>query len=445
MALTFFFIAVVVALFVSRGMNWWGQLELQEAIDKVEAGLRVDAAGVPQEIVLRPELGILYSALSKDMMYRVLDTDGHVLFSSNLPATALSPEGQPFSSDLRTFKLNREGVPLDAALRRFDRFGTAHYIQVARSERLRMAGNQMIGAWISRFGVYCAIISLLVFVLTVSQTFRRVLKTIHGVSAAATQIDPRNLSTRLEPQGLPTDLHPLIEAFNAALARLEHGYRVQQDFLASAAHELKTPLALIRGQIELNGVADRATLLKDVDFMARQVQQLLQLAEASELQNYVVEPVEVVAVAFEAAGFLGQLAERNHVLVTVQETKQPVFINADRGALYILIKNLLENAIRHTPLGSSVVVEITSEHLLVRDNGRGVSPELVPKLFTRFWRAGGNQEGAGLGLSICREISQALGWELTAKNIDPGMEFVVSFGREIGDAVARVAGDGRSV
>ena len=83
------------------------------------------------------------------------------------------------------------------------------------------------------------------------------------------------------------------------------------------------------------------------------------------------------------------------------------------------------------------------KRLLVRDSGKGISAESLPKLFTRFWRAGGNQEGTELCLSICREIAQALDWDLMARNIDPGMEFVVSFGqnKEAASANSLVARD----
>ena len=85
---------------------------------------------------------------------------------------------------------------------------------------------------------------------------------------------------------------------------------MQQEFLASAAHELKTPLALMRGQVELSESEDRDLLLHDIDVMARQVHQLLHLAEVSEVGNYEFEPVDVGAVAGEAVAFLQRLAQR---------------------------------------------------------------------------------------------------------------------------------------
>jgi len=228
---------------------------------------------------------------------------------------------------------------------------------------------------------------------------------------------------------------PMVDAFNQALDRLERGYRVQQDFLASAAHELKTPLALIRAQVELdgsNGKADRQALLRDIDFMARQVHQLLQLAEVSEPRNYVFEPVDVESVAGEVTGYLGRLAERRAVRLELDLSAPagPQPLQADRSALFILLKNLVENALQHTPAGAVVRVKADADGLSVQDEGSGIADEHLPKLFTRFWRGPQRRdEGAGLGLAICQEIAAAHGWALSARNGgDCGAVFSLRFG-----------------
>jgi signal transduction histidine kinase len=102
---------------------------------------------------------------------------------------------------------------------------------------------------------------------------------------------------------------------------------------------------------------------------------------------------------------------------------------ADSGALFVLVKNLLENALHHSPAGASAVVTVTPEQISVRDHGEGIAADHVPLLFKRFWRGPNRRdEGAGLGLSICREISHAHGWRLLVKHDQrPGAEFIVAF------------------
>ncbi len=202
---------------------------------------------------------------------------------------------------------------------------------------------------------------------------------------------------------------------------------MQQEFLATAAHELKTPIALMRGQLELDGATDTATLMKDLDHMARHVQQLLHLAEASEAQNYVIEHVDLVEVASETIDQLARLASARQIDVDVNQNG-PVVVPADRGAVQVLVRNLLENAIHHSPKGSPVVMAVGEEGLHVRDYGCGIAAQDMPQLFKRFWRgAHRRDEGAGLGLAICKEIAERHGWTIGAADCAVGTRFSVWF------------------
>jgi signal transduction histidine kinase len=264
--------------------------------------------------------------------------------------------------------------------------------------------------------------------LAVYFTLRRVLKPLRETSAAAAGIDARNISRRLSTQHLPIEFLPVVEAFNLTLDRLENGYRVQRAFLAGAAHELKTPLAVIRAQIEVDGAADSDTLLHDLDFMARQVNQLLHLAEVSEAQNYTLASVEVATVAEDIADYLRPLAERRAVYLDVRSASPNVILQADPGALFMLLKNLVENAIQHSPGGGVVAVTVDTDRLYVRDEGPGIAADELPKLFKRFWRGSmRHHEGAGLGLSICAEIAAAHAWHLSARSTGHGAEFMLAY------------------
>jgi signal transduction histidine kinase len=199
--------------------------------------------------------------------------------------------------------------------------------------------------------------------------------------------------------------------------------------LATAAHELKTPLALIRAQVELieDGV-DRDFLLDDVNHMTRQVQQLLLLAEASEVQNYSFARVDLCEATGEAIAYLQRMAGSAEVKLTLHGENSGARWQADRGAFFTLMKNLLENAIQHAPKGTEVLVQVGPTEITVRDWGSGASPEQLPKLFTRFWRGPHRRDhGAGLGLTICQEIALAHGWTLSAHSAEPGLMFRIAF------------------
>lgn len=328
------------------------------------------------------------------------------------------------------------GIPLDVLTYPIQHGGPIYYIQVARSERLNVLLRRAIGEPVLKSAMWTSIVSLLVFGVVVYLTLQRTLRPLREASEAAARIAPGNLSSRLKTSGLPTELTPLVEAFNMALGRLEHGYRVQQEFLAGAAHELKTPLSLIRAQIEIDGATDRGSLLRDVDMMARQVHQLLHLAEVSEAQNYVFEPTSLPDVASEVTGYLGRLADLRQVSLQMSSSmEEGQLIAADRSATFVMLKNLVENAIRHSPPGGTVAVAVGSTGLYVEDGGNGIAPDDFPKLFARFWRSADRRDdGAGLGLAICHQIATTHGWSLAAHNVEPGARFTVTF---VGEAIAQ--------
>jgi signal transduction histidine kinase len=400
--------------------------ELRGNAERIVAGLRFDAAGALTGVALESKFVMIYDALPRDYIYRILDGEGRVLRASDgARVPYLAGDGALRTGEWSTLAA---GVPLHvltlaAAAPRCARRAPAdcrYFVQSARSERFQQMVDANDARTSQAVGVGAAALAMLAFCIVVWRTFRRMLAPLREVSAAAARIAPDALHMRLgraAGAGLPGEILPLIDAFNAALERLEQGYRVQQEFLATAAHELKTPLTLMRAQLEIDGLADPAQLLQDVDRMGRQVQQLLNLAECSERQNYVFEPIDAGAVARDAAAHLERLAQRRQVEIAVSAGAAPTPLRADRGALFLLLKNLLENAIHHAGPGQRVQLCVGADHIAVRDRGPGIAADDLPRLFQRFWRgAHRRDEGAGLGLAICREIALAHGWTLDARN-----------------------------
>ncbi|MFC3650655.1 sensor histidine kinase [Dyella humi] len=426
--------SILVACGLVMALSWsrdiWIQGHLAQEIALVENAVLYSDEGIPNAVALSAREHAIYSALPNDVIYRVLDAHGRTLLASDGSTSPLIAIDDSFKSGLRKLQVDHNGVLLDVATAPFNHAGSTYYIQVTKSERMREISNSREALLMMRISLVAALVAMLLFSAVVLLTLRYVLRPLRNVSLAAERIEPRNLTARLNADDLPSDLHALITAFNAALARIEHGYRVQQNFLATVAHELKTPLSLIRSEIELNGTTDRAVLLNDVDYMARQVQQLLHLAEVSEAQNYLLEPTNPANIAQEVADFLGRLAEQCKVSVAIVAPSHPVLVPADPGALYILIKNLLENAIRHSRSGGHIVIGVAANGFSIRDYGTGLAREDLQHLFKRFWRGADNHEGAGLGLSICQEIVRAHGWSITAQNAHPGMVFSVAFEAE---------------
>jgi len=406
------------------------QAQLRSVSYQIRGGLRYDSAGVPRSLDAFPaDFSSVFRDFAGDLKYRILDPAGHAIISSDGATVALAPSGQPFDSALRSFTVTTGDETLIVSMEPVMHGTRTYYIQVAISKRFTAFVRTVTGRMRMHDTLRLSLASVVLVTIAVYFTLRRVLRPLRETSAEAARVDARNLSQRLATQNLPPEFLPVVEAFNLTLDRLEKGYLVQRAFLADAAHELKTPLALIRAQIDVDGTADRQILLNDIDRVARQVNQLLHLAEASETQNYVFESVDAAVVAEDVADYLRRLAESRSVLVQIRCAVGTAPVQADRGAFFMLLKNLVENAIQHSPPGGTIAMTVATSHLTVRDEGPGIAAADLPQLFKRFWRGPTRRnEGAGLGLSICAEIAAAHQWGLTAQSVGEGAQFTVYFG-----------------
>ncbi|WP_149195732.1 ATP-binding protein [Luteimonas suaedae] len=397
--------------------------DMAEYTRQLVGAVRFDGKGVPVGFAASEEDDRwIYESLKEEVAYRVLDESGRPVL--------VSAAGEGFWSPAESrqlvpgsFNFERGGVRVHSVIEPFEHGGRTWYLQFAVSTRiLGFIYEEFTLPFMGAAVVIFSVLLLVVFGICAYVTLGYTLKPLRKLSESATSISPRALHARLRTEAVPSEIAPLVHSFNRALDRLEHGYRVQQEFLATAAHELKTPLALIRAQVELREEGeDRDALLGDVEHMTRQVQQLLLLAEASEVQNYGFATTDVQEVAQDVVAYLQRMAEAAHVHVTLSGASVARW-QADRGALFTLLKNLLENAIEHAPRGTEVQVEVDAETVTVRDSGPGVDPQHLSQMFSRFWRgAHRRDQGAGLGLAICREIALAHGWVLSAHRADPGL------------------------
>jgi signal transduction histidine kinase len=419
--------AVLISLAFTVIFNWQADRlilhGLTEAAQKVAKRVELDASGRPVKLLLPARWQWLYDELPQDIEFRVVDAAGSVLPLVERPG-ALLPPALRLSSPLPATTMDLSGRTVLVVSVPIDRSGGGFYIQAASSDRLAALGT-LLRSRPTPGVVLTVIVSVPILCGLMLLALGTLLRPLRDVSAAAERIDVRNLSARLSARDSPTELAPLIDAFNLALERLEHGYRLQQQFLGAAAHELKTPLALMRGQIELDGTADRETLLNDIDLMARQVQQLLHLAEVSDARNFKFEPIDAARVAGEVMSFLSRMAARRDVQLDCRLPAEAVRWRGDESALFTLLKNLLENAIQHSAPGSVVTVSIDAAGLSVNDEGPGIAPADAALVFDRFWRGApaGGGGGAGLGLSICQEIAIAHGWSLAVRAVPEGASF----------------------
>lgn len=407
-----------------------GRHEQMETVTDVARGIIFDDVRGPVSVRLPEQTAWLFDSVPRELQYRVLDDHGNVLLASgDIRRNAPWSVGDLQQAVGKFESMTISGKQFYISTLRVPHGNEVFYAQTATSVRFIDA---IIGAKVKQIpaGVKVTILAAtIIFGLTLTFTVRHLLKPLRETSRAAAQITPRNLTTRLSLSGIPSEIQPLIIAFNEALDRLENGYSVQQQFLAAAAHELQTPLTLIRGQIEMQPeIESKELLFREIDHMARQVRQLLHLAEVSESQNFTFGSVNSVDIAQDVVLYLAPKANRMQVALQIKVLGMPSPIWADQSALFVLLKNFVENAINVSPQHSAVTMIIDDVSIQVRDEGPGIKQEYLPFLFKRFWRApDASHDGAGLGLAICKEIAVAHEWRLTVKPLVSGTQFSVWF------------------
>ncbi len=406
------------------------QRGMGHAAEKVAEWVRFGADGVPLGFSERELKSWMLTSLGEEMQLRITDAEGRVVFAPNGEMQPLTQNGQGFDPQLKAFAYERGGVVMRAGTASLLHDGTLWHVQVAVSDRMVDWLRESVGLpalW--RGMVAIGVVFLVVFLASTHRTLQRMLRPLGVAAQDAQRITPQTLDTRLKAEDLPREFAPLVEAFNHVLDRLQAGFRNQQEFLSMAAHELKTPLALMRVQIELEPEERRSPeLLKDVDHMARQVQQLLHLAEVCEHQRYRLEEIAPQAILGEVCDFMARASEKCGVRIDCEVQDGAHAWHADRGALFVLLKNLIENAVQHSPQGGTVTVRASGDGFCVADQGRGVAAEDLGRIFERFWRSSERRDlGAGLGLPICLEIARAHGWTLTARPGAVGLEIRVRF------------------
>ena len=378
---------------------------------------------------LRQEVAEEWEAHQRTQVHmRILAPDGHVVVESPgmsrlLPAASFpAPAAEPASgADIastggESFRALAATGPADAVR------GPPQVIQVALDRSLEME----LQAGYRRNLLLVLGAALVVSAAAGYALAHRAIRPVHDITQTARRIRPSNLGERIPPAGLPAELLTLAATFNEMLDRLEQSFARLSRFSADIAHELRTPVFSLRGEIEVALSKPRApeeyrevlgSGLEECGRLARLIDRLLFLARAEDPHTQINrEPCDVGHELATVREFYGLAAAEAGVRLDVA-VGRPVTADVDRALFQRAVGNLVANALAHTPPGGAITLTAAGDDRAVRvevaDTGCGIPAEHLPHVFDRFYRADHTRSSkngsVGLGLAILRGIVELHG------------------------------------
>lgn len=395
------------------------------------ASMHAHAATIQKHLHQRPDGTItldLPSALNHyyaqglgGFAYAVSDDAGRVLFSSDLslhrvlkhakgrlPAYYTSPDGQQAYIGL--------SVPVEVGNR-------ALWVQVSRSSNAQgLVSDDIVIRFLGRIIWFAIPIIVLILVIDVF-VMRRLVRPLAAASDHVQHLDPKRLDVRLPTDDIPDEVLPLVQSINAGLDRVAHGFLMQRNFTADAAHELRTPLTVLRMRID--ALADREAakpLRADAEAMAHVVDQLLAVAELETASVAPGDQADLHRVCSDAIALIAPLALAADKEIALIGEEGPVPVHGNAPMLSQAVRNLVENAVKHTAGRTTVEVDLDKAGIVrVLDKGPGIAEADRERIFQRFWRRDRTRpDGAGLGLSIVARVAELHGGHVTVADRPEG-------------------------
>ncbi len=281
-------------------------------------------------------------------------------------------------------------------------------LQILAGSGGRMSALRLMETLALAFAVFilpAIVLMTLATVLATPLVVRRALAGLSQAAAQAARIDVDDRTARLPLADVPSEVLPLVTAVNAALDRLDQGYERRQRFLVDAAHELRTPIAILQTRLDgLPAGADKVRLLADLGRLSTLAEQLLDLQRVGHCDAPLAQ-VDLVALCRTGVADLAPLAIAAGFDLSFEAGPAKAPVLGDALALDRVLVNLVQNAIAHAGSGGRIVVQVPEPGVMeVLDNGPGIPADVRAHVFEPFQRLHPRATGAGLGLHLVAEI-----------------------------------------
>jgi two-component system, OmpR family, sensor histidine kinase TctE len=366
-----------------------------ESVAKVAANAIVRAADGSLTVQMTPELKAI-GAKSQRLWFTAIDETGRRVSYGNVPtqyASIAAALPQITHADLR----DASPPYLLSAVVRKEHGPAGEFTVLGHGEITRLSLAVLLGANVVAIPVF--VLLGLGTAILVPWIVRRSLAGVAKVAEEARRIDIDSRGNRLAEDEVPREIAPLVRAVNDALSRLDEGYEQQRRFIASAAHELLTPIAILRVKIEADERGAARHLLGDIARLSTLAEQLLDIQRLEkDAPHERVDPGMLVRrVAADLAPLL--IASNKSIEVQVADAQAVV---ANAGALERVVTNLIYNAVEHG--GQNVTVRAYATEFEVEDDGPGIPAEERERVFEPFHRLHRGPSGTGLGLYLVKQV-----------------------------------------
>ncbi len=376
------------------------------------------------------DLGKVEHKYQRRLHFQIWHADGRLLLRShNAPATPLTAEIGFSETD------NKEGH-----WRYFSQWDKTHTLQVQVSEDHHIR-DELIGQIAWRL-LLPALFGLPLLGLWIWLATRRGLSSLDGIAQQIASRDPQQLLP-LIPASAPEEIRTILQALNGLLTRMEQTLEGERRFTADAAHELRTPLAALQAQLQValrardDGERDRSLgqLQRGLSRASHLVDQMLQLARLDP-ESALPNPgrIDLEKLAETVCADLGPLILAKNLDFDLAATPDCMVLGQEQW-LGVLLRNLLDNAIRYTPAGGRVRVAVERDaaeicQIIVSDSGPGIPANERASVLRRFHRLHqGNEPGSGLGLAIVARIAELhdAQFQLADNPDSPGLRVIIKF------------------
>ncbi|MDK2770541.1 MAG: HAMP domain-containing histidine kinase [Sphingomonas sp.] len=354
-----------------------------------------------------------------DMWFIVRDARGDVMREGVVPAALSGALAQMDTLEIANLS-DKAGNPL-AIVERLDT--GAGRVQIIAYARGTISWGTIVSNLLSTMAVAAFLVGLMAIatIIVTPLVVRRAVSRLEDLAKEAAQIDIKLTGARLSRGGVPTEIMPLVDAFNAALARIDEGYERHRVFMADAAHELRTPIAIISTRVaSLRAGKDRDELMEDSARLGVLTGQLLDLGRL-DAGNPMFEPVDIVGVTERVVADLAPLAFAAGYDVDFAKDTEQLWIRGDEAAIERAISNLIQNAVNHAGRSGTITINVRAfGEITVRDQGPGIDKANRDSVFQPFHRLDRNSGGAGLGLNLVRRIMRLHGGDAIVEDAPDG-------------------------